>query len=79
MTLAIIIIALLVVLVIVDGSDTSGAQHGAPHDAEAPQGEDQAARACILNVTSILSRRPKEQRRQPWKPARQEQSQTTKR
>jgi hypothetical protein len=78
-TLAIIIIALLVLLVIVDGSDTSGAHHGAPHDAEVPQGEDQAASACILNVTSVLSRRPQEQRRQPWKPARQEQTQTTQR
>lgn len=82
MTLAIVIIALLVLLVIVDASDTSGAHHGAPPAVEALQAEDEADSAagspCILNVTSIPGREPK-QRRNPWKPARQGQGEVTRR
>jgi hypothetical protein len=73
--LSIVIIALLVLLVIVDGSEASGADHGAPRDAESIQAADGDQPAtgspCILNVTSVERRDPPEQRRRSWKPARQ--------
>jgi hypothetical protein len=84
-TLAIVIIALLVLLVIVDGSEASGANRGLPPDLQSLQAEErepsQAGSACVLKVTSFLRRNPPEQRRQSWKPARQgqEQVQTTRR
>lgn len=85
MTLAIVIIALLVLLVIVDGSEASGANRGGPPDVQSleaeDQGQSQAGSACVLNVTSVFSRNRQAQRRQSWKPARQaqEQGQTTRR
>ena len=82
MTLAIVIIALLVLLVIVDGSDTSGAHRGAPPDLQPYEAEEEAntgtGSPCILHVTSIPGREPK-QRRNPWKPARQEQGEVSQR
>lgn len=83
MILAIIVIALLVLLVIVDGSDTSGAHHGAPTEAESFQQEDgdqsAAGGPCILNVTSVSQGDPRGQRRRSWKPARQGRAETSQR
>jgi hypothetical protein len=39
MTLAVVVIALLVLLVIVDGSEAAGAHRGEPQDAEAFQAD----------------------------------------
>ncbi len=82
MTLAIIIIALLVLLVIVDGSDAAGSHHGAQPDVHPlkteERGESATGSPCILNVTS-LEREAPGQRRHAWKPARQGQAQTTQR
>jgi hypothetical protein len=79
MMLGVVIIALLVLLVIVDGSEASGANRGAPH-AEALQGDEQEEPAtggsCILKVTSILGRNRQAQRRQSRTPARQGQVQS---
>jgi hypothetical protein len=81
MTLAVVVIALLVLLVIVDGSEAAGAHRGEPQDAEAFQADaskkQPSASACFLNVTSVFSRRPQEQRKQSRKPAREEQVETT--
>jgi hypothetical protein len=80
-TLAIVIIALLVLLVIVDGSEASGSHHGAAQDASSIQSEDGDQRAtgspCILNVTSVERRDPPGQRRRSWKPARQGNAKST--
>jgi hypothetical protein len=82
-TLAVAIIALLVLLVIVDGSEASGAHRGVPPDAEALQADGQeqprSGSACILNVTSVFSRNRQDPRRQARKTARQGQVQTTQR
>jgi len=79
-TLAIVIIALLVLLVIVDGSDASGAHHGAPPDIQSFQKKEEASSGsgspCVLNVTSIPGRNPR-QRRSPSKPARQGQGEVS--
>jgi hypothetical protein len=71
-TLAIIIIALLVLLVIVDGYEASGA-----HREPLPETQEQPAtgRFCILKVTSFRRNAP-EERKRSWKPARQEQAET---
>ena len=81
MTLSIIIIALLVLLVIVDGSEASGSRHGSAQDVAPIPSEDGGQQAtgspCILNVTSVERRDPPEQRRRSWKPARQGQAKST--
>jgi hypothetical protein len=81
--LAIIVIALLVLLVIVDGSDTSGAHQGAPPEVESFQQEDAerstAGSPCILNVTSVSRGDEREKRRRSWRPARQGQAETSQR
>jgi hypothetical protein len=82
MTLAIVIIALLVLLVIVDGSEASGAHREQLPEAEASSSDEQVqpatGRACILNVTSFRRNAP-EQRWQSRKPSRQKQIETANR
>jgi hypothetical protein len=79
MTLALIIICLMVLLVIVDGTDGSG--HGSEAaDAATPVEEgDRAApaRPCILAVKSIHGRDSQEPRKHAWKPARHAETETT--
>jgi hypothetical protein len=81
MTLALIIICLLVLLVIIDGTESSGAGHGSEvADPMAPAEEPDRSGPggpCILAVTPIRGRDPQEPRRQAWKPARQSQVETT--
>jgi hypothetical protein len=79
MTLALIIICLLVLLVIVDGTESSG--HGSESgDAALPAEESDRSgpgRPCILAVTPISTRDPKEPRKHAWTQPRQVQTETT--
>jgi hypothetical protein len=81
-TLAIVIIALLVLLVIVDGSEASGANREQLPEAEASSSDQQVrpatGRSCILDVTSFWRNAP-EPRSRPRKPARQKQAETANR
>jgi hypothetical protein len=78
MTLALIIICLMVLLVLMDGTDRSG--HGSEAaDATPAEEADRAApgRPCILAVKSIHGRDSQEPRKHAWKPARHVETETT--
>ena len=80
MILAVIIIGLLVLLVIVDGSDTSGAHPAAQSEADSYSADGREAGAggpCVLAVNPISESNAPDQRKRAWRPARSGQAKVT--
>jgi hypothetical protein len=73
MILAVVIIGLLVLLVIVDGADSSGVHPAAQPEAETFQADGKEAAAggpCVLAVKPVSGGNPSDQRKRAWRPAR---------